>query len=1178
MQTTISSQMPKTAALLLTRLKTGPLPIHCHGVGPAERSMLIAAVSRETLKPIVLVAPSLKAAGEFVENLRFFSDARTPETILFPPYNLLPFKRGSYNGAAASQRIYTLYRMGDLHTPKIIVTPVETLLQRLIPKNILYDYAELILCNEEADRESLVEKLYSGGYTQVTLVESQGEYAIRGGIMDIFSPMYTDPLRIEFSGDTVESIRLFSPDTQRAVGNLSEAVILPAREAVLHPSQLTEIARRIRQTAADHGLPHPLAGEMADRLHREGVFPGVESLLPLIYPCLDTFFDYAHPETLWAVSDPGEIEKAAEAAENQAAKNYVTASREGRMCVDPETLYLKGTTACQRLGEKMGVAFRLLPSGRALAGEGGPAPEPLAFSSQDNATVTAALREEKKDDHILLPLAQWIREQEAAGRLTLMLCGPGSQMERLRSLLQPYGIQPRITRSPLQKIHIGKPGLYLAEGALSAGFVWPEARLAVITDTEIFGARLRRRLSRKPSSTVKTELLVFGDLAVDDLVVHVDHGIGIYKGLEKLTIEGVTNDFLLLIYKDGDRLYLPVDRLDMVQKYMGVDGIAPVIDKMGGKSWEKIREKAKKSVEKIAGELLDLYASRKVIQGHAFSPPDHYYQDFEAGFPYEETPDQQKAIDDVLADMEAEAPMDRLICGDVGYGKTEIALRAAFKSVNDGKQTAVLVPTTLLAEQHFKTFSERFNRHPVNIACLSRFRSPAEQKQILKGLSEGKIDIIIGTHRLIQKDVAFKDLGLVVIDEEQRFGVKHKEKLKKMRQNVDVLSMTATPIPRTLHMSLMGVRDISVIQTPPEERQAIVSYISEFDPAVIIEAIRKEMERKGQIFFVHNNINTIWNMAKYLKELVPEVRLAVAHGRLGEEELEDAMFQFLNREIDMLVSTTIVESGLDIPNANTIILNRAERYGLAQIYQLRGRVGRSSEQAYAYLLISKEAAMTRDAEKRLKVLMDHTGLGAGFQIAMHDLKIRGGGAALGVSQSGHIAAVGYDLFLQLMEDAIRRLKGEIVVDRLEPEINLPLSAFLPETYIGDMDQRLTAYRRLARMTELAEVSDFKAELMDRYGRLPQEAGNLLIKIMLKILSIKSGVKRLDVNEQFLFLWFSEPHQKRPFALLDMVEKNKDAFVFLQNGGLKAVLNAGGPGGMIAQTKNILMDICGYVNG
>ena len=743
--------------------------------------------------------------------------------------------------------------------------------------------------------------------------------------------------------------------------------------------------------------------------------------------------------------------------------------------------------------------------------------------------------------------------------------------------MEPYGIFARLTESPIEKIKYKNSGIYICQGNLSTGFVWYDESLAVITDTEIFGSKQRRRRVKKKTGEIKTALLDFGELNLDDLVVHIEHGIGVYKGLEKLTFEGIINDYLLLIYKDDDKLFLPVDRLDMVQKYMGVDGYTPVVDKMGGKSWQRIREKAKKSVEKIAGELLALYASRKVIKGYAYAPPDNYYQDFEASFPYEETSDQLKAIDDVLCDMEDESPMDRLICGDVGYGKTEIALRAAFKAVNDGKQVVILVPTTLLAEQHYTTFCQRFERYPVNIDCLSRFRTKKQQQEIVGRLKEGITDIVIGTHRLVQKDIKFKDLGLAVIDEEQRFGVKHKEKLKKMRKNLDVLSMTATPIPRTLHMSLLGVRDISIIQTPPEQRQAIISYISEFDPAIVVEAIQKEMERNGQIFFIHNNINTIWNITKYLKELVPDVRLAVAHGRLSEDELEKAMFQFLNKEIDMLVCTTIVESGLDIPNANTIIVNRAERFGLAQIYQLRGRVGRSNEQAYAYLFISREAALTRNAEKRLRVLMEHTGLGSGFQIAMNDLKIRGGGAALGVSQSGHIAAVGYDMFLQLMEDSIASLKGEKVVEKLEPEINVPMSVFIPESYISDIDQRLMTYRRLSKMKELREVSDFKEELIDRFGKLPAEAGNLLLKIMLKILSIKAGVKKLDLNEQMLFLWFSELHQKHPFALLEMVDKNPKQFNFMPDNGLKVRLISNGFGGIISQTKNILMEITGYVN-
>ena len=616
----------------------------------------------------------------------------------------------------------------------------------------------------------------------------------------------------------------------------------------------------------------------------------------------------------------------------------------------------------------------------------------------------------------------------------------------------------------------------------------------------------------------------------------------------------------------------------MIQKYMGVDSIAPVLARLGGKSWEKIKTRVKRSAEKIAGELLNLYAARKVRSGVAFGKPGEYFRDFEGSFPYEETDDQIKAIEDVLIDMENPMPMDRLICGDVGYGKTEVALRASFVAIYNGKQSVLLVPTTVLAEQHYKTFTDRFVNHPVNIACLSRFRTRNEQREIIDNLQSGKVDIVIGTHRLLQKDVGFKDLGLIIIDEEQRFGVKHKEKLKQFRKTVDVLALTATPIPRTLHMSLMGVRDISVISTPPEHRRPILTYISEFDDAIITGAIQKELERKGQIFFVHNNIYSIEAVAGHLKRLVPEVRLDVAHGRMNEAALEKVMFRFIKREIDLLVCTTIIESGLDIPSANTILVNRADKFGLAQMYQLRGRVGRADEQAYAYLFVPRGQSLTKDAQKRLKVLMEHSDLGSGFQIAMSDLKIRGGGTILGASQSGHIAAVGYDMFLQLMEQAVSGLKGEPISEPLEPEINISLSAFLPETYIPDIDQRLSSYRRLSRMTEVQDVSDFKGELLDRFGPLPDPAGNLLLKIMLKILARKAAVKKFDLAGRVLVLTFSEPHLLNPKGIVDMVMAEPKRFEILPDNVLKMNMISCSPRQLVNEAKNILKEISQRVNG
>lgn len=784
------------------------------------------------------------------------------------------------------------------------------------------------------------------------------------------------------------------------------------------------------------------------------------------------------------------------------------------------------------------------------------------------------LKHSRKKETPLLPLVNWIKDRKGTGCTTVLVCNSPSQGKRLKSLLDPYDVRLSFTEG-FPEIRRGAGVAYICPGTISSGFVWPAESVAVITESEIFGPKRIRKKAPRPK--IQTELLDYEDLKQGELVVHTEQGIGRYEGLVKLALNGNANDYLLVIYKDDDKLYLPVDRMSMVQKYMGVDGIEPVLDKMGGKSWQKVKSRIKRSVEKMAGDLLHIYAARKVKSGYAHDIPDDSLRDFEEGFPYEETPDQLRAIEDVLEDMQSPTVMDRLVCGDVGYGKTEVALRASLLAVSNSKQVAVLVPTTVLAEQHFDTFSSRFKAYPVMIECLSRFRSSKEQRAIISRIEEGKADIVIGTHRLLQKDVIFKDLGLVVLDEEQRFGVRHKEKLKKIRKTVDVLALTATPIPRTLHLSLTGIRDISIISTPPDQRQAIITYISEFDDTIITEAIRKELDRNGQVYFVHNNIGNIDRMAAHLKDLVPEVRLGIVHGRMSENEMEEVMLQFAARDIDMLVCTTIIESGLDISSANTILINRADRFGLSQIYQLRGRVGRSDEQAYAYLFIPEETTLTRDAQKRLKVLMEHNDLGSGFRIAMSDLRIRGGGTILGASQSGRIAAVGYDMFLKLMENAVSELKGEPVRENLEPEINVNMSAFIPETYIPVIDQRLSAYRRLAKMTELRDISDFKAELIDRFGVLPPETANLLLKIMLKVMSVKAGVRRLDLAEYQLLLYFSEIHQERPFGIVDMVVSNQDRFDFSPDHVLKIRLVRRGAGSPVVQTKNILKEIAQRVN-
>ncbi|MBU1711560.1 MAG: transcription-repair coupling factor [Proteobacteria bacterium] len=1145
------------------------------GLSGSEKAFIVSRYYLKCMLPVVVVLSSVKDGERFIQDLNFFSTGHIIPVVLFPPYNDSPFKFVSYHNETAATRINALYNIAGSDTPPVIVTTPEALLQKLIPKQKLFSFAELVMEGEETDRERLMEKLVSGGYSRSMIVEESGDYCVRGGILDIFTPSYPDPLRIEFLGDMVESIRLFSASSQRTLTNIPEAVILPAREAIYNKEDLNLIISRIREQASKLDIPITKTRDLIDRIKREGVLPDIESLIPLVYSKLDSFFDYLAENTLFVQDEPEQLQKEAEEVERLELKNYVSAREDRRLCVEPGSLYLTWANIRETINSKKLLNFRALKIVCEDEEENGCCLQ-CDYFIKDNNLLIQEIKCRIEKDHHLMPLADWINENKTSAHITLVVCSTKSQAERIKSLLTPYGIQLE-TKEGFPVNLRGKGGIFICLGRISSGFVWPEESLAIITEDEIFGAKKSRR--RDSARKTASQIISFEDLKKTDLVVHDDHGIGQYEGLVKLKLNGSTNDFLLIVYKDGDKLYLPVERMNVVHKYMGIDGLEPVLDRMGGKSWDKIKERVKKSAEIIAGELLKLYALRKVSDGYGYGMPDSYFKDFEAGFTYEETPDQLKAIDDVLSDMERPMPMDRLVCGDVGYGKTEVALRASFLAVNSGKQVVVLVPTTVLAEQHFATFSLRFERYPVNIACLSRFRSVRDQKSIISDLESGKIDIVIGTHRLLQKDVVFKDLGLVVLDEEQRFGVKHKEKLKKLRNTVDVLALTATPIPRTLHMSLMGVRDISIISTPPEHRQSIITYVSELDDAIVAGAVRKELSRKGQIFFVHNNIYTIEKTSRKLQELVPEARIGIAHGRLDEDELENVMFKFMEKEIDMLVCTTIIESGLDIPSANTILVNRADKLGLAQIYQLRGRVGRADEQAYAYLFIPKESAITKDAQKRLKVLMEHSDLGSGFQIAMSDLRIRGGGTILGASQSGHIAAVGYEMFLKLMENAMSELKGEPVQKTLDPEINVSISAYLPESYMPDIDQRLTSYRRLAKMTEIKEMADFKAELTDRFGALPEEASNLLLKIMLKVLSQKAGVKRLDLRDQQLFLHFAEPsYINNPSDILNMVVSDKNRFEFTPEHVLKVRLAKQSITGHIVKAKNILKEIIQRVNG
>ncbi len=1140
---------------LVSHIQTSDRSVIVSPTNGSHKAYLVSQAFSKTDSTMVVVLMDQKSAQQFFDDVLFFIPHMEKSVLFFPGYHILPFKSLSYHKETSTNRLAALSKIIDSSAqPLLIVTVVDTILQKLVPKKILNDYAELVLANEEMDRDALISKLDCSGFTRTSLVEDPGEYSVRGGILDIFTPGDSFPVRIEFFGDLVESIRYFSPFTQRGTKELSETIIIPATETIITKESQPHILARLRQAANQARLGASKTREYVNKVREFGRFPGIESMLSIVYDQLDSFLDYTPDDTIWVLDDPSHLEMCADQMEQKVVLNYDTTASENRLCVKPDTINVtwidiisavkKSKNICFEPFEtidKVGATDTKMKTGSAS----------FLYQYQDNSSLSELLKREGSNDFPLAPLVRWIEAQQDNNRAIYCVVSQEIQANRLVSLLQPYGISPvQLPNFEVAKKH--KPVIYIILGNVSSGFTYEEQGFALVTDDEIFSKKRIRRI-RSTRRDLKTQFITPEELKNGDIVVHIEHGVGLYQGLCSLVVNRISQDFILIQYQDNDKLYLPVDRIEMIGKYIGVDGYTPVLDKIGSKAWAKSKVKAKEEVEKLAADLLDLYAKRRVNQGFSFSRPDNYYNDFEATFPHDETRDQLKAIDDVHLDMEAKIPMDRLVCGDVGYGKTEVAVRAAFKAVNDGKQVAVVVPTTILAEQHLSTFKERFENYPVNIECLSRFRSKKEQTVIVKNIHSGRVDIVIGTHRLLQKDIDFNSLGLLILDEEQRFGVKHKEVLKKKRSTVDVLALTATPIPRTLHLSLTGMRDISVITTPPADRQPIISYISKYEDTVIKDAINRELSRKGQIFFVHNNIKTISKMAQNIGTLVPEARIGIAHGRLSETELETMMRKFINFELDILVCTTIIESGLDISSANTMIINKAERFGLSQIYQLRGRIGRGDNQAYAYLFISDEERLGKDAKKRLSALMEYKDLGSGFQIAMKDLQIRGAGSALGASQSGHIAAVGYDMFLKLLDQAVHDLKGEDVIEPLEPEINVSMSAGFPDSYIESVEQRLTMYRRLSRISKVSDISELKKELIDRYGKLPKDAENMLLKIMLRVYGIKAGVKKLDLTPTQLSLLFSPKHRLTPLPSPNRAIKGKFNFEYVKKDSIKIQL-------------------------
>ena len=1111
--------------LLKALRQEGRFSLNINGLRGGAYALMASRASFVSQRPLLFIVPTERQVSILEQDLGLFT---TTPLFTFNGYEIPPYTPLSPDNSTVSSRISTLYETLYAKSSFILIASAESLLRRIPPRSHLTDLAELIISGEETDHNKLINHLIAAGYESMALVRNVGDFSVRGGIMDIFPPGFDYPVRLDFFGDTIESIRHFDPITQRSVEHIEEAVLLPVSDVPIPQDQ--EKARKLKdrfRAGAEEFNWNPFETKrIIERIETGRRFPGIEFFLPLFHNSTCTALDYLPANTLICALNPHEISNMADLTWERIHANYREAVSVDTPALPPESLFLSREEFERKIERFPLVRFH------DIAFQDIKSETTFTVSCKDHKLIKQNLELQRKKQGLFAPLAEsmsgWLDRRERV----FIACRSLRHAKHFAELLSNHDLPVALHSPPVTLDVQEEEGILLFDHPLSEGFDLPLERLHILSESELFGER-RLGPAKKKKSRRKGTAVTFEELKIDDIVVHEEHGLGTYKGLVNLVIKGVANDFLHIEYRGDDRLYVPVDRINIVNKYKGLSDRKPKLDKLGGKAWAATKNKVKKAVWKVAGELLDLYAKRRMVTGRSFSRPDEFFHELENSFPFDETPDQIKAINDVISDLTSDQPMDRLICGDVGYGKTEVAIRAAFKVLVDSFQVAILVPTTVLAEQHAETFKERFMGFPVRIESLNRFKSTAEQKRIIKKLANGDIDIIIGTHRLLSKDVSFKRLGLLVIDEEHRFGVSHKEKLKKLRTRIDVLTLTATPIPRTLQMSLLSVRDMSVINTPPEHRRTIKTFVARHDDLVIKEAISMELQRQGQVFLVHNRINSIQKMAFMVEEMFPEANVAVAHGRIPGRKLEEIMVRFVNKEVDVLVCTTIIESGLDIPNANTIIITRADRLGLAEIYQLRGRVGRSSEQAYAYLLVPSMEGLSKDAGQRLRALMDYNELGGGFKLALSDLQIRGGGNILGKSQSGTIAAVGYDLYLDLLQRTVEDLRrkaelGEDIImedEEREPEINLRISAYIPAEYMTDPDQRYIAYRKINNQDSKKDLTDLKEEFKDRYGKLPLETLNLFKVMALKLDLKKLGVAKLEQGRSNLIFSFLPAKRK-----------------------------------------------------
>ncbi|HWR15091.1 MAG TPA: transcription-repair coupling factor [Terriglobales bacterium] len=1147
-----------------THLKAATGRIRVSGLTPPAQLLVSSLFPHALNRPVILIVADNKTAELMLPQVQAFcelSGTVSPDAVvLLPAYDVLPFENMSPHPEIQEARARALWKV-TTGAARIVIIPAGAALMKLHAPEFYFDSAQVFRRGETVDVDKLVAHLNTVGYTKTDVVEMPGEYALRGGILDVYPPEADRPLRVEFFGDEVESVRKFDPGTQRSSTEVDEVQLLPLTDTPVREDTLAMIGARLsgeRLGGSEEDI------EEAIRSTGVAVFPGWELYSP-VAGAGQSIFDLMGNAAV-VLSEPTAIK-----AELDHWWERVNAAHERSgvgSLVRPEDLYTPPDDWWNTLGDMPAADL-----------------EQLGIASFETEEVAFGSRPTTKFHGSIPGVVEEVRKLTGENQRVMFAAGSTGEVERLAEVFTEYGVTFRLgSRTPRPGETFIDDAAYLAGEEVSTiivkafvpdGLVLPEARLVIFGTYDLFDeSEVAAARPLKQKSKTSAFVSDFRDLAIGDYVVHVEHGIGQYQGLKEIPqADGSKAEFMVLEYAEGARLYVPLTRLDLVQKYRSAEGARPVLNRLGTAQWQKTKARVKKAMRDMAEELLKLYAQRKLAPGHSYPTDTEWQREFEDAFEFSETDDQISAISDIKNDMQASTPMDRLLCGDVGYGKTEVAMRAAFKAVSDNRQVAVLAPTTVLVFQHFETFKRRFAQFPIRIEMLSRFRSAKEQKEIVDKIENGKVDIVVGTHRLLSKDVKFSDLGLVIVDEEQRFGVAHKEKLKQMRKEVDVLTMSATPIPRTMHMAMVGLRDMSVIETPPKDRMAIQTVVAPWDEKVLRNAIEHELDRGGQVYFIHNRVESIYEIAAKLQELVPKARILVGHGQMTERELEKVMLGFMRHEADILVATTIVENGLDIPLCNTIIINRADRHGLSELYQLRGRVGRSNRRAYAYLLIPADTELSPIARRRLAALKEFSDLGAGFKIAALDLELRGAGNLLGGEQSGHIDAIGFEMYTSMLERTVRELKGEVEAEEAEVALNLGLNIRIPADYITEENQRLRMYKRVAGVETEKQLEDVTAELADRYGEPPAPVRTLLEYATLKLLCRRLNVVGIDRHRDTVSIKFGENAGIDPEKLMRFVATKKGAN-FSPQGVLKYTLAVSGAEQVLGNLRNLLQSLAG----